>query len=176
MDGLFNALEVIELGLQIERNGERFYREVAKTTSHDEVRCLFDYLAAEERMHQAVFAEIMRDFEKRVDLERPSHTLEPEYAQYLRALAGSRPFRNPEEAARKARSLKRVSKILGLAYQHVKDAIILYKELAGLTPEDLGRAAVERLILEEEDQLRKLRELEDKLLKKRQSSQDTESR
>jgi len=174
MANLFNALEVLELGLQIERNGERFYSEVARTTPHEAVRCLFEYLAAEERMHQALFAEIMRNLEKVSDLERPSLSGEPEYVNYIRALAGSRPFGNPEEAASKARSLKGVREILGLAYRHVMDAILLYRELANLTPEDLGGAAVERIVREEEAHLAKLHELEDQLLqKKEQRSQNS---
>ena len=52
---VFTAAEALNMALEIEKNGEVFYNEVAAKSADPEVKALFEDLAVQERGHYQVF-------------------------------------------------------------------------------------------------------------------------
>ena len=59
MGNIFAGSEIVELGIQIEKNGRDFYNTLVKQSENSEARDIFGYLAGEEEKHIAVFQEIL---------------------------------------------------------------------------------------------------------------------
>jgi len=53
-DRHFSSCEVVELGIQIEKNGRDFYSALAGSTRNARAAEIFKYLAGEEEKHIAV--------------------------------------------------------------------------------------------------------------------------
>ncbi|MFN2154159.1 MAG: ferritin family protein, partial [Anaerolineae bacterium] len=49
------AADALELAMNIETNGEAFYKAVANKAGNDDVRAMFEDLAVQETRHYAVF-------------------------------------------------------------------------------------------------------------------------
>jgi len=60
---LLNASELYQFALQIEENGEKFYRQMASKFDDSEVVKIFNYLAAEEVNHKVIFTKLLSEFE-----------------------------------------------------------------------------------------------------------------
>ena len=55
---MFSATEIFDIAVQIERNGEKFYRQAATTTEDPDLRQLLVWLADAETEHGETFLEI----------------------------------------------------------------------------------------------------------------------
>ena len=55
---MFTAFELFDLAMQIEANGERFYRRAVTKAKRDSVKDLLGWLADQELLHKSAFAEI----------------------------------------------------------------------------------------------------------------------
>lgn len=55
---MFSASEVLDLAMQVEENGERYYRKVYSRVYHEPLKELLGWLADEEVKHKALFQEI----------------------------------------------------------------------------------------------------------------------
>jgi len=87
----FNADEILELAIAMERHGARFYHAAMKYTGDQSAQNLLEELASWEEKHEAIFAgmqQALRD-------ERPAlNVFDPdgEEAKYLSALTDDRVF------------------------------------------------------------------------------------
>ncbi len=165
MSVFFNAREVAELGVEIEKNGEMFYSEASRLSHQSEVRCLLEWLAAEERVHRSVFEEMARDLEERQRLHE-SFDLEA-YQAYLKDLADSHIFRNAEEVREMLAKRTTAEEILDLALGFEKDSILLFEQMKKVTPPESGEKEIDRLIQEETNHIRKISELKRKISEKK---------
>jgi len=161
MSVFFNAKEVAELGVEIEKNGELFYKEAINKSTKNEVRCLLEWLAAEERLHRSIFEEIVKDIEKRKRLHE-SPDLEA-YQAYLKDLADSHIFRNTEGVKEMLGRTSSAEEVLDTALKFEKDSILLFEQMKKVTPPDLGQKEIDRLIQEETNHIHKISELKRKL-------------
>jgi len=155
MGNIFAGSEIVEIGIQIERNGRDFYNALLKKSKNQEAKDIFKFLAGEEEKHIAVFENILKKTEK---LE-PVGIDADQYYLYMNTLASEHVFTQKdkgEEVAREIESDKEaVSK--GIAFE--KDSIIFYEGMKKVVPEGDHRI-VDALILQEQDHLKQLTELE----------------
>lgn len=159
----FNADEIFEMALQIERNGAAFYRRAAEIVPAGKNRDLLLGLAKKEEEHEATFA-AMRSLLSGPETEAPVFDPEGEAALYLRALANREVFdvRADETAALTGRET--FEQILRSAIGKEKDSIVFYLGLVDLVPEKLGKGRIDGIIREE---MRHMRILSDELVKAR---------
>ena len=59
MSDIFTIQEVIEICIEIEKNGVKFYRSLLQSADTSRLKELFAYLAQEEKRHIARFEEIL---------------------------------------------------------------------------------------------------------------------
>jgi rubrerythrin len=155
----FSADEIFEIAEQIERNGARFYRQMAENISDKPIRKLFLDFAAMEDDHEKAFALMRADLS---DKERESMVFDPEgeASLYLRALADMRVFDKkaekdfvlPAELPEREKNVK----VFQEAINREKDSIVFYLGMKELVPENLGREKIDGIIQEEMKHIRLL--------------------
>ena len=88
MDNSFAGSELIELSIQIEKNGFAFYSELARKSRDPAVADLFVFLAKEEEKHITAFRRICEKIE---GCGAPEDSAD-EYVAYMNALASEHVF------------------------------------------------------------------------------------
>jgi rubrerythrin len=160
----FNAEEVFKMGMDIETNGEAYYRKAAELTKDAEVKKVLFDLMEEEKKHFDTFKKLLESLPAKSSLPTVG---DPEGQEnlYLNALVKSRLFNNVHEAEELASKVKTAEEVLKAALTFEKDTILFFQTMKSMTREDLGRAEVDMLIEEERkhvvrisEELKKLRE------------------
>ena len=144
----FNADEVFRMGMDVEKNGEAYYRAAAGRAADPEVAGVLRHLMEEERKHYDIFRALREGLSG--GEERPT-VADPEDQEhlYLDALVKSRLFSNPEEAEQVAASAADGIEALQNALVFEKDTILFFLGMKDLTPVELGRDKIDLLIAEE---------------------------
>jgi len=148
----FNADEIFEMAGRIERNGARFYRQVAENILDDEVHQLMLNLAAMEDAHEKVFLAMKRDL---TDLDRGKTVFDPEdeTSMYLRSFADlfvfddekGEAFVLSDEMSEKAKMRKAIRAAINLEWE----SIAFYTGMKEMVPENLGKGKIDGIIKEE---------------------------
>lgn len=149
----FNANEVLELALAIERTGEEFYRQAEQQVSDPKVKQTFRSLALEEVDHERVFKRML----ERIGRFDPGESASEDYYAYLRAYVDNVVF-SQARAAELLASTCDSETALRFAMQREQDAILFYLELKNLVPPE-EHEVLDRIVTEERGHFRKLAEL-----------------
>jgi len=159
----FNADEVLEMALEIERNGADFYKRAAELEQSKPARAALLELAAMEEDHERTFAE-MRAGLTEEERREMSYDPEGELPLYLRVMADKGVLNKLVLRSEGASLLRRVAKadparvlsggqsieeVLRFAIGLEKDSIVFYLGLQELVPERLGGRRVEQILREE---------------------------
>jgi rubrerythrin len=151
MSFVFNADEIFELALQIERNGEKFYRDSAKKVEDSDARDLLAKLADMETEHQKVFGEMKSAL---TAADKKAMTFDPnnEVGLYLASLANTKVF------FEKDLDTSKLEAIFKSALAAEKDSIAFYLGMKDLIPTGSGKEKIEDIIKEEMRHIRILGE------------------
>lgn len=158
MKNIFSGSEIIELGIQIEKNGRDFYTALAHQWKDSVAAEIFSYLAGEEGKHIQIFKNILEKTEK---YEIPVAYAD-EYFAYMNALAGDYVFTRKNKGKQIAGGITsgKDAVITGIRFE--KDSILFYEGIKKAVPGH-DRAIVAALIKEEERHLRQLFDLRGKI-------------
>lgn len=162
MGSFFNADEVFEMAMDIEKSGEAYYRKAAGRMENPKVKDLMDYLADEEQKHHQVFAELRGSLPEKLTV-RSMPDPENQERLYLGALVKSRLFTGDQEAERVAASMDGELEALKTALDFEKDTILFFIAMKDMTDEKLGREKIDLLINEEHAHVVKISKEIDKL-------------
>ena len=145
----FNADEVFEIAEQIERNGSRFYRNVADKVTDESKKKLLTDLAEMEDEHERTFKNLRSELS--MD-EKIQTTFDPEGQTelYLRALADTRIFYEKEV------DTSSIKEILKSAITAEKDSIVFYLGIENVVPAHFGKEKLDNIIKEEMEHIRLL--------------------
>jgi len=146
----FNADEVFEMGMDIEQNGEAYYRKAAELTEDPEIKKIFDDLMTAEQQHYETFKKLRENLPAKDTTPLVSDPDDQEY-RYLDALVKSRLFNNVREAEEVVSKASGPIEALQGALTFEKDTILFFTEMKVRTREDLGKNEIDRLIAEERD-------------------------
>ncbi|MFA5780160.1 MAG: ferritin family protein [Elusimicrobiota bacterium] len=115
---IFSVREIIEFAVEIEKNGERFYRYAAGKFSDEKLKSLFLTLADEEVEHRKKF----EGFLEKVENSAPPEAFNEEYFQYLKVFADGKIFNKilPE--------IKKPVDAIQFALNAERDSILYYLE------------------------------------------------
>ena len=95
MGNIFAGSEIVEIGIQIEKNGRDFYNTVSKNSKSTKAKDIYKYLATEEEKHIAAFKNILDSVEK----YEPAEAYPGEYFAYMNALASEYVFTQKEKGS-----------------------------------------------------------------------------
>lgn len=158
MGNIFAASEIVELGIQIEKNGMDFYSILARHSKITETARIFKYLAGEEEKHIAVFQEILEGAE-RYEVQGLDAD---EYFAYMSALASEYVFTRKDKGREIAQKIKSDKEAVDMGIGLEKDSILFYEGMKKIAPEyDLK--IVGQLIAQEQSHLRQLTALKENL-------------
>jgi len=148
----FNADEVFDMAVQIERNGGAFYRRSAERCKDANARRLLERLATTEEEHERTFEELRRGVWRRhrdwvVRVFDPDG--ESQAVAYLRAIAEQQGLELHTDPGAALSRRAGPGDVLRVALRLEKDAIAFYAGFREAVPPDAGRTQVERIRLEE---------------------------
>lgn len=158
MGNIFAGSEIIEIGIQIEKNGRDFYDSLAKKSKSEEARDIFKFLAGEEDKHIAAFKKLLESVER----YRPQEMYPGEYFEYMNALAGEYVFTQDNKGKEIADKVKSDKEGIDLGIGFEKDSIIFYDGMKKVVPE-YDVKTINALMEQEKAHLRKLCGLKGKI-------------
>ena len=148
MSMAFNADEVVEMAEQIERNGAKFYREVAARAADRKMKEMFLNLASMEDGHLRMFQEMRQGLS---DQEKGGTTFDPdnEASLYLQAMADTKGFEGMKSPTLKLTGKEPMEELFEIAIEAEKNSVLFYVGLKGMVAARAGRDKVEDIIREE---------------------------
>jgi rubrerythrin len=149
---IFTAAEAIEMAMEIEKNGEVFYNEVAAKSTDREVKALFEDLAAQERGHYQVFQKMLGDVKPAPELPAVEYD---EYQAYVEVTLDNALFAGPDKALALAKQAQDRETALRAAMGFEKDTLLFFYDLREMVSE-ADREAIAGVIREEKKHLRRL--------------------
>ncbi len=158
MVNIFAGSEIVELGIQIEKNGRDFYNALVEQLKNQKAKEAFKYLAGEEEKHIAVFQNILDSVHK----YEPPESYPGEYFAYMNALARDYVFTQKDKGREIAKNVKGDKEAISLGIGFEKDSIIFYVGMKKVVPE-YDHKIVDKLITQEQDHLRQMSELKESL-------------
>lgn len=154
MGNIFVGSEIVEMGIQIEKNGNKFYNRLASQTNNPKAKEVFKFLAQEEEKHIRVFEGILDKTQK----FEPQGLDADQYLSYMHAYAGEYIFTQEDKGEEIARSAGSDKEALQIAIHFEEDSIVFYSGMKQIVPEYDARI-VEALIMQEEGHLKQLLEM-----------------
>ena len=158
MGNIFAGSEIVEIGIQIEKNGRDFYETLVKKSKNDNVSKVFKFLAEEEEKHIKIFQGIL----EKTDKYEPQGLDSDQYFEYMNALASEYVFTQKDKGSGIAQNLKSDKEAIQAGIGFEKDSIVFYEGIKKVVPA-YEQKIVDELILQEEKHLQILSELKNKL-------------
>ena len=149
---VLTAAEALKWALEIEKNGETFYKAVAGKSAEPEVKALFEDLAAQERGHYRVFQKMLEEVKPDPDLSRLDYD---EYQTYLQVALADALFAGPDKGLALAAQAQDRETALRAAMGFEKDTLLFFYDLREMVSK-AEREAISDIILEEKAHLRRL--------------------
>ena len=156
---MFSLKEIIEIAVNVEENGEKFYRNLSKLVEKDKQKKIFEYLADQEVEHAKVFKKLGEEF--RADQEDYIQT--DEVDAYLRNYIEGKVFPSLDTMLKKVKGMS-FEDIIDYAIQIEKDTIIFYTEILKLIKNETSRKMVNAIIEQEKKHVLDLMNLKENIV------------
>ncbi|MGD2279213.1 MAG: ferritin family protein [Candidatus Omnitrophota bacterium] len=154
MKKFFSGCELVELAIQIEKNGKDFFGKLSEMSKHPVAKEAFAILSKEDSNHMETFQKM---FDPGCEYN-PKEAYPDEYFSYMNSLASSYVFLQETDISELAKKVKNDADAVDLATSYVKDAVLFYEGVREVIPEkDLPM--IDTLIKEEKGHLEKLCEI-----------------
>ncbi len=154
MANIFSGSEIVQLGIEIEKNGKDFYDVLVRQSKNRKGREVFEYLAGEEEKHIATFQKILDKLEK----YQPPESYPGEYFAYMNALAGDYVFTQKNKGKEIAKRITGDKQAVDTGMGFEKDSILFYEGMKKVVPEHHHKV-LDELIGQEQKHLRQLCDL-----------------
>ena len=150
----FSACELVDIAIQIEKNGRDFYSALAGKSKDPSVVEIFKYLSNDENQHIADFKKMFNS----VCNYEPEGAYPEEYFAYMNTLAGQYVFTEEGKGKKMAEETKSMDEGINMAMALEKDSVLFYEEMKKNVPEK-SIGFVDKIIGEEKKHITKLYEL-----------------
>ena len=155
---LFQAAEVLDMAIEIERQGLAFYEGCTAARATESVAEVFEYAAEQERRHIERFAKMKRDLDEyTVPESYPGETL-----GYLRGFLKNRLYTSVDDASCSAEAIEDEMEALEMAVELERGTIGFYSGVKQVVRES-ERDVIDEIIDEEHGHIRRLLELKNAL-------------
>ena len=153
----FNADEIFEMAEEIERQGAKFYSEVSKKATDDEMKKFFVELSAMEAEHLKIFADMRKQLS---EAQKTASTFDPdnEAALYLKTMADAKGWEGRISPTQKFTGTESMKEVIEIALNAEKESVVFYFGLKSMVSEKAGRDKIEQIIMEELSHIRTLLE------------------
>ncbi|OGF52624.1 MAG: hypothetical protein A2497_07020 [Candidatus Firestonebacteria bacterium RifOxyC12_full_39_7] len=144
----FTGSDVVEMGIQIEKNGKEYYEEVSKCSKSGKAKIIFEFLEKEELEHIEFFNKLLSGLEK----EEIAESYPGEYHEYIEHLSELHVFTKEGKGKEAACKIKSDKEALQTAVTFEKDSILFYYELKNFISVKDGKV-LDEIIKEEQGHL-----------------------
>jgi rubrerythrin len=144
----FNAREIFEIGVNIEKNGQAFYTAAMEAAKDSATKKFLGELAEWESTHVQIFQNLADALPPHAT-ESTTYDPNGELAMYLKATADTHVFGPGADGAKIAAMCKTARDVIRTALEFEKDSIVFYSAMRKAVSPELGQAEVDRLIEEE---------------------------
>jgi len=151
MSNIFAGSEIVEIGIQIEKNGRDFYNTLVEQSKNQKAKDIFKYLADEEEKHITAFRKILDSVHK----YEPAESYPEEYFAYMNALAREHVFTQKNKGNEMAKNIKSDKEAIESGIEFEKNSIVFYEGMKKVVPKH-DIKLIEELIAQEQDHLKKL--------------------
>ncbi len=138
----FNASEILDMAIQIEKNGYAFYKKAAQDVKETEIKSFLEELAEMEQKHEEFFSKMKSALTAKESAEVAFDPYE-ETAAYLQALADTRVFYE------KSIDTSSAEEVLKEAIVAEKESIVFYLGMKDMVPKESGQDKLDEVIREE---------------------------
>lgn len=152
---MFSLAEIIELAIQIEKNGETAYRKGQEIASDPAVKKLLGWLAEQEKEHVDWFTELRHSLDK----AEVNDDLHAAAMQILKTVLGGQTFSLSEEEIGERQT---PDEIMKTALEFEKDTIVFYEMINEFVQEKSTKQGLAIIIEEEQGHVKALTEYFDK--------------
>jgi rubrerythrin len=149
---MFSIAEIIEIAVQIEKNGERVYREAIGRSKNPELDHLLLQMAEEELEHANWFLTLQDEIEKSQD--RPG--VEEMDAALVEDLIGKQVFSLADVNFSRVKNSK---ELIDIFIEFENDTILFYEMLKTFLVDEKTIEHLEKIIREEASHIEKLEDL-----------------
>lgn len=153
---MFTIDDIKNIAVQIEQNGEKTYREVAKETTNPEIAEMFTWMADEEKRH----AQWFKSFTATTPLTPEQQELAAMGKSLLQDMIKDQTFSLDKEALVESKNLH---EMLTQSVTFEQDTVLFYEFIGGLISEDQVLEQLQSIIDEEKKHAQRLEELAESL-------------
>ena len=140
---MFTLAEVYDLGIRIEKNGEKFYRDALEQAWSKPIADMLRLLAEEEVKHVDFFMRRMDSLKEK----RENPFLDEIGSSMLKDILGNQTFSLKEAEVSKIRT---VEELVARAIEFEKDTILFYELVGSFMTDETSRSELKEIIEEEE--------------------------
>jgi rubrerythrin len=149
---MFSTGEIIDLAIQIEKNGEKVYRDALQKISNHSLGSLLEWLADQEAEHATWFSNLRPAVtEAPVDphLEEIGNTM-------LQRVLGDQTFSLTDADFSK---IDKIEDLIELAIEFERDTVVFYEMMESFIDDEQTKDHLKRIIQEEERHVQVLEDL-----------------
>ncbi len=146
MSYVFNANEVFEMAIEMEKNGTKFYQDAKEAVSDEKQKELLQKLSDMEAQHVVDFQKLKEQFCTK-EMQDQGFDSDNLSFLYLKAIADTKIFFEREKKTG-------IIDILKDAILAEKESIVFYLGMKDLMPENLGKEKIDAIIKEEMGHIR----------------------
>ena len=143
-----SAATVLQWAMEIESNGEAFYRAVAAESKDADAKLLFEDLAYQEQRHHRTFQRMLEKAPASGQAEAEADT--KDYRSYLESALSNALFSGTGRGISLAKQAKTETEAIKAAIAFEKDTLIFFYDLLDVVPESETKA-IQAVIDEEKD-------------------------
>lgn len=163
---MFSVKEILDLAIQLEKNGESVYRNAVDKVTEPELVSLLIWMADEEVRHRRWFSEVKKNFETL----SINPFMEEMSRQVFGGMLGDKSFSHREVDFSKVESL---DDLIGIFIEFEKDTVLFYETLIPFIEDNDTLEYLKKIIDEENTHIKKLQDfLADKTKDARQTTSD----
>ncbi len=150
---LFSILEIIDIAIQLEKNGEKLYRQAIHLGANDELKKLLAWMADEEHRHAEWFANLKKEAEEDEDDLFDQEMSRALIDQFIREQVFS--LRDINFV-----NVKSVDELFPIFIEFEEDTFLFYEMLKAFLHKEEDTKMLERIMNEEKSHIKKLQELQ----------------
>ncbi|GAB1468477.1 ferritin family protein [Candidatus Cloacimonadota bacterium] len=158
---VYSVNEVIEMAVQIEKNGFAFYHEATKRKDLDaKTKEFIEFLRDQELNHEKLFLNLRDDLDMEILQLSPDWEL---VAEYLKTIVDGRIFNSESSAIQLAAGAKDIYGVVENAISFEKDTLLYFHALADNIVNPKTKDVLRKIINEEVSHVLKLNDFKKKL-------------
>ena len=148
---MFSVREILDLAIQLEKNGESVYRNAVDRVTEPDLVSLLIWMADEEVQHRRWFSEVKKNLE--------THSINPFMEEMSRqvfgGMLGDKSFSHRDVDFSKVDHL---DDLIGIFIEFEKDTVLFYETLIPFIEDEDTLEYLKKIIDEENNHIKKLHE------------------